>query len=193
MKNPRPIKAIGRKRRAAGWTLVALGLLVAGVWATSRWWTVQGRIASTRVAAHRGLLIVEPVPPSRGSPPVRPPDDVSPEKMTQAVLEQRAYDLAKSRLDASVRVWSGLATDQPSLSFWPIRGAHDIVQTRGYFTFVLLWPVPAAMLAAGAALLAWGIAARPRPGACIKCGYSLAGLVSDSPCPECGKVTEATA
>jgi hypothetical protein len=31
-------KSPGRKRRAAGWTLLLLGLLVAGVWVASGWW-----------------------------------------------------------------------------------------------------------------------------------------------------------
>jgi hypothetical protein len=47
----------------------------------------------------------------------------------------------------------------------------------------LFWPA-AVLVALGSGLML--IRTRARKGTCAQCGYSLAGLASDAPCPECG-------
>lgn len=55
-----------------------------------------------------------------------------------------------------------------------------------------LWPLVLVMLGGGAWLVWSGARARRRADTarCAGCGYSLAGLAADSPCPECGKGAE---
>ncbi len=63
--------------------------------------------------------------------------------------------------------------------------------TRSSFTLTLWYPLLVLVLATGTA---WRIDARARrltkEGHCSSCGYDLAGLAPESPCPECGRVAK---
>ncbi|MEK6703635.1 MAG: hypothetical protein AABZ53_15350 [Planctomycetota bacterium] len=77
---------------------------------------------------------------------------------------------------------------------WQIRcGAFSAQRINGFGiqsrTVMVIWWLP--LLVGGAGLLAGWLVVRKgrrrlRNGQCIDCGYSMAGLPADTPCPECG-------
>ena len=162
MKKARPPNSIGRKRRAAGWTLLVLGVVVAGVWVASGWGSFErdrmeqsGEILT--VGIHNGRI-----------------------GWSQGVIHNAAIPLEGRTVYTFERViqpWR----DIPVWEFRP-----DFPESWGS---VPLWPIPLLLFATGVPILRSGILARRRAmtGSCAKCGYSLAGLAPDAPCPECGK------
>jgi len=63
MKKPQPPSRIGTKRRAVGWTLLTLGVIVAGVWVASGWWEVTLAYSDKEVwnlEVQAGCLCLEP-------------------------------------------------------------------------------------------------------------------------------------
>jgi hypothetical protein len=184
VKKTRPIKAIGRgrKRRAAGWTLLALGLLVAGVWVTSRWY----------LAAHCG--ITRAVTITTGELSIVSVTDPYPSHERGWAWRNREAMLAPVRWR-----WSAAEIRTPKLihfsgyvlasyaeyDFGPAMLGTGIPRpptaTHAYLTFTL-WPVPLLLWTPAALFLRSGILARRRAnaGMCSKCGYSLAGLAADA-------------
>ncbi len=81
----------------------------------------------------------------------------------------------------------------PARGFFWYGGGHppelDWWQWRAYrWGFCMpLWTLGATAGLPAAWLWRCDLRARPRPGRCPSCGYSLAGLAEGSKCPECGK------
>jgi hypothetical protein len=174
VKKSRPIKAIGRKRRAAGGMLLSLGLLIAGVWVASRWWHPMVWFGD------RWILMIW-----RGQVTLNSLDVPEP---------SQRYRLRVSRAPEWARSWQWItpvtASNQPSVKTWfYCRGRVFL----GGAVDVLLWPIPLLLWTPAALLLHSSTRARKRAskGQCKSCGYSLAGLTAATPCPECGKATEA--
>lgn len=165
-RKPRPPHKIGRKRRAAGWMLLVLGVIVAGVWVASGWWVLVVRRDGAECTFGYGEAMFATTP------------------MDSSTVFRR---------HSPMWVWGyGFGSNYGARRLGLISIADDSLD-------VALWPVPPFLFATGLAiinrwapatlLLRSGLLARRRAmtGACAKCGYSLAGLAKDAPCPECGK------
>ncbi|MFT3687027.1 MAG: hypothetical protein QM783_19250 [Phycisphaerales bacterium] len=162
----------GRKRRAAGWTLLALGVLVAGVWVASGWWQERGGYKSVGFVVSGGQIMIWST-------------DMKPE----GPLISMPY-----RMDVPMTYWNGWYDLRERHAFQRSRGPMYIVNSSiagstSTNVGIVLWPIPLLLWTTAALLLPSGILARRRAntGACPKCGYSLAGLGDGGPCPECGK------
>ena len=153
------VKTAGRKRRITGWTLLLLGLLVAGVWVASGWWyawlTVERDVTSTQLGVRFGILSLD-------------------------------WDAGWSETAVSLR---SEADWGPVWDLQPIRSGRRGVPLDAEFIEIALWPIPLLLWTPAALLLRSGILARRRAmtGECGKCGYDLARLGADAKCPECGK------
>jgi hypothetical protein len=179
-------KRIGReggKRRAAGWTLLILGLLVAGVWVASGWWSVVSYGSQHRWAVRDRAISAERI---EGDASFARRDGWTYAKADPAVVRQLRLDLEANGPGADYRVRR-----------LTVPGLLVYVNQSNYFRTIEIlrvdvWPIPLLLWTPAALLLRSGFLARRRANtnACAKCGYSLAGLTSDSPCPECGGAKE---
>lgn len=160
------LKNGGQKRRAAGWTLLVLGLLVAGLWVASGWWSFEELRGTTHLKIARGDVIVVRYGGDGG---VINPGPWARLQMWRHLLHTTLPPAPTTSWNLRTRVWETGGTGEWAieLSFWPLP--------------FLLW-IPTALF------LRSGILARRRAntGMCGKCGYSLAGLAHGTACPECG-------
>jgi hypothetical protein len=164
-------KRIGRKRRTAGWTLLALGLLVTGVGVWSGWWRFNWRQNDRRFHIFYGHVWFGVVDGNEGDEIVW---NVERHVERSVGWEFRADNELTPHDDSLV----DLVVVSYKVDHW----------SKGPKWHISLWPIPLLLWTPAALLLRSGILARRRAttGHCAKCGYSLAGLAADAPCPECG-------
>ncbi|MFT3686662.1 MAG: hypothetical protein QM783_17375 [Phycisphaerales bacterium] len=177
MSQPLAIKKIGRKRRAAGWTLLAFGVLLGTLWLASGWWRI-GRINT------RSIVDIENGRLNYSS------------FASWNETERRGFfrlSLAEAEQEGWGRRGFSLRAENLSNSGWP---DHDLWLVswcdepgRLVQASIAWWPLPAALLAVSVPFLRSGLIARrrSRSNACPTCGYSFAGLEPGAPCPECGR------
>ena len=192
MKKPRHnIKATGRKRRTLGWTLLTLGMLVAGMWAASGWWTLGygwaaalplgGGVRQGQVRVHIGSgrvsVLQTDLPDSLAQfgLPFKSGWGLQPTASIERTLMWRALTEQMRQSDAAISDYGLIAFfDDDPTGVYVYKGC-----------IVVLWPVPLLMLGGGALLLWRGIRARRRAMThlCRTCGYDLGGLGAGASAP----------
>ncbi|MGH7130415.1 MAG: hypothetical protein ACREJO_00505 [Phycisphaerales bacterium] len=184
-KAPRP-KRSGRKRRLAGRFLLAIGVLITGVWGASRWWWMGAQWAQWRLGCDGGLLYVAEYrtqSPSGPSLSARRRGPVSPDQSWYWLIDERLIGSASAfPPSSSLNVWIVGYERFDSPPSFPMRTA----------VLMIPWPFALASLLGGGLLLWSGLKARRRAmtGHCLKCGYDLSGLAPGIPCPECGGLSK---
>ena len=81
--------------------------------------------------------------------------------------------------DAGYSIWqpTDLRVPLPYRPLWRGVLTNSALYALAWSVLIMLVLVPKA----------WRRARRHRTGCCVSCGYSLAGLAANAPCPECGK------
>ncbi|MGH7133059.1 MAG: hypothetical protein ACREJO_14065 [Phycisphaerales bacterium] len=170
-------KRPGRKRRVAGWVLLAFGVLVTGVWGASRWWEFGYFGTTWNVEAVHGQWHVT---------------GWTPEKRITTWWGGRSVPVE----DQGWTWWQHIEFLDTETRWWAIAGVVGAGATwtpgggsgRTWWLIVLPWPFALASLLGGGWLVWSGRRARKRAmtGMCLNCGYDLRGLAAGVPCPECG-------
>ncbi|MGH7130807.1 MAG: hypothetical protein ACREJO_02545, partial [Phycisphaerales bacterium] len=170
----------GRKRRMAGWLLLAIGVLITGVGGASRWWYYGNERASWFCIANKGRVDVL----INCDTPLRDDGWFAKRFATPGIeFSWTAPTLTPppGRVISSFRL-------SPFVSHLAVPNAANGRPMS--LTQVVLWPFALGSLLSGGLLLWSGRRARRRAmggtGVCLKCGYDLRGLAAGSPCPECG-------
>ncbi|HZW07862.1 MAG TPA: hypothetical protein VFF65_12130 [Phycisphaerales bacterium] len=175
----------GRQRRAAGWTLLTLGAIVAGVCVASGWWGLTVQFEWWSFGVHKGTAYLIENDKDWTYSKTRATvvwGDPQPGRLDVRRLVRREWEWTRPAFRKPME-YSGsanLGPGNPRKWFWGI---------NGYRTTFPLWPIPLLLWTPAAILLRLGTLARRRAlkGMCAKCGYSLAGLSNGAACPECGK------
>jgi hypothetical protein len=141
-------------RRA--WTLLAIGAVLAAVWAGSAWRGMDFATGDVRLWVERGVVRLV-----RGGPVIRT-------RVSVSVVEEAPS------IDWWLRGPGGFGV----ASFKPSFFGYEY----GWLACVSLWPPALACVVLGARSM-WVQRRRLRAGCCTKCGYPVGGAAR---CPECG-------
>jgi len=188
MKKPRPNKRIGRKRRAAGWTLLTLGVVAAAVWVWSGWDCLHVALGRWKLALFGGQFFVFDVPAQ--DPLTDPAAWIEFEGGFEGHLSDIAIDPSACRRDWWLTFSTSGGPGEWSLWWGRPKSVSRADATWSDFTLAVFptWPIPLLLCTPAALLFRPGDPRRRAlKGGCAKCGYSLTGLVPGAPCPECGK------
>ncbi|MFT3683608.1 MAG: hypothetical protein QM783_01570 [Phycisphaerales bacterium] len=169
----------GGKRRAAGWTLLTLGVVVASVWIASGLVRVDWADPSKgwRLQVRNGCVLVDKSAERTGS---------ASWSFMQLEYGYRGFHWTTSW------PWSGSGKPDVDLLVFSTN-KHSSAVSNWRVWVIALWPIALLLWTSAALLLRSGILARRRAlkGSCVKCGYSLTGISANAPCPECGSVAPA--
>ncbi|MFT3687154.1 MAG: hypothetical protein QM783_19895 [Phycisphaerales bacterium] len=174
-------KRPGRKRRAAGWALLAFALAICVAWGVSRWWDVKYHFVAG--GKNCDLFFTRGFVGFWRSPSTW---ETAPPGWSMARLEP-----ASANFDWWFK-WSNsgdASQANASLGIVYVSVMNSSAAQSHMGVWVLFWPI-VLMLVGGGAMALWsGRRARRRAmtGCCRACGYSLAGLGEGAACPECGK------
>ena len=174
---------VGRGRRVVGWVLVVAGVVVAGIWGASRWWS--GGYNGSRLGFFVdhgvvGISVLDGPRPEWGPWGWFRIRDVSgPNSCYWMIPEPDPWRF-------SVHLWIAgyYKSDYSSI----IMSNNQVMVSRWeYSAQVVPWPFALVCLVSGGLLVRSGrrVNRRAMQGRCLKCGYDLAGLGDGVRCPEC--------
>lgn len=165
-----PTRKVGRRRRATGWALLLLGVVIAGAWLAGGCARASCEYGRVRVTIAQGTFGVSDLGRDRGSSGVY--------WNYEARGYRRRWQAWRDPQDTVWYVWLASRTKSSTISFPNVS-----------YWEVVLWPLPLLLWPPAVLLLRSGIVARRRANTetCPTCGYSLAWIADDAPCPECGK------
>jgi hypothetical protein len=156
MTNPRP-KTPGRKRRVAGWTVLAFAILATSAWLISGWWAFSYQGRKVLVGCSWGTFFLTYQPARFAGIP------------------------------AGALGWQGGPVRPPGIQFWRLEyisnPTGDFALHLPPWPVPLLLTAAAIPLLRSAGL----VRRRAALNLCPRCGYDTRGLAPNALCPECGR------
>jgi hypothetical protein len=186
---------------AAGLAVLLLATVTAGLWVASGWWRLRWSGDLYILRAARGQLVIyrgetTDIPDVREQPSPRwtagrlpPLTPASPGTPAQSRFNWWAAPEQAppgTEHDFKVRDWD-MRIAAMSIDAGANLKIKGIVPARNIA--VVLWPLPVPLWIIGAWFVysGWRSRRRMKRNQCPACGYSLGGLASSAPCPECGR------